>query len=117
MTEASEVFRVRTALGVVTCRLFLVLTPGLGAAVVEPPSVVTLSVEVVEAIEVARARGTAGTSSSDFALLKEDTSDTLELGRDVLGAKDERKAPLPPEVVVVGVVMLFRGSGFPLIVF
>ena len=81
-----------------------------GTAVVEPPSVFMLIVDVVDAIEMVLVRGTGGTSSSSFAL-RNDASDTLELGLERFEAVDRRGAVLLDVEAV-----LFRASSFTLAV-
>lgn len=92
MTEASDILRGLRAFGVLGANVFPLIFPLRGAAVVEPPSVFMLVVDVVDAIEMVLPRGTGGTSKSSLALLK-DTSETLELGLES-DAVDRRGAGL-----------------------
>ena len=110
MTEASEVLRGLSTLGVLGDNVFPLIFPLRGTAVVEPPSVFILMVDVVDAIEMVLVRGTAGISSSSFALLNE-ALETLELGLERLEAVDRRGAVLLDVEAV-----LFRTSAFNLAV-
>jgi hypothetical protein len=97
------------ALGVPGAKLFPLSLLPRPTAVVEPPSVFMLMVEVVDAMEMVLVRGTGGISKSSLALLNEpETSETLELGLERLVV--DKRAPF---LVVVG-RELFRGSAFTL---
>lgn len=115
ITDASEVFRGRSALGVLTTKFPLTLPWVRPAALVDPPSVFILRVDVVEAIEVALGLGTSGMSNSDLALLNDvDTSDTRELGLERLDAKEARGVDLFAPAVVEVAAVLLRGSALTL---
>ena len=79
-----------------------------------PPSVLVLTVDVVDTNDVVLARGTGGISSSEFTLLNEpetpEALETRELGRDKLDARELRGMGFARAGVVVDETVPLRGS-------